>query len=126
VPENVLHINAVFASLMRIVNLVAQNPKESLMSKAREWFYAAIGIVLCISLVIVANDKPDPVKTVVVHDNKPTTGCSLPIKVGDYGFIKKGALSNLKAKVIGKVDNGVDCAYSVYIQAKKQDDRYYA
>jgi hypothetical protein len=96
------------------------------MSKPRELFYIFAVVVLCIGMIIIASAKPDPIKTVVVHDNKPATGCSLPIKVGDYGYIKKGDLSNLKAKVVGRVDNGVDCAYSVYVQAKKQNDRYYA
>lgn len=96
------------------------------MSKWREMFHVACITALAVAVFAVQNSKPSPTKTVVVHDNTPTTGCSLPIKVGNYGFIKKGRWGNFQAKVVGKVDNGTDCAYSVHIQPKKQDNRYYA
>lgn len=96
------------------------------MSNKRDLFYVSTIILLLLALGLVQSSKPSPTKIVTVHDNTPTNGCSLPIKVGNYGFIKDGDWAGLQGKVLGKIDNGIDCAYSVYLQPKKQNNRYYA
>ena len=91
-----------------------------------KFVYVGIMVLLLGLAFLVGRDNAPSTKRVVVHDSKPTTGCNLPIKVGDYGYIKYGDCGGLRAKVVGKLDNGIDCAYSTYIKPKKQNNYYRA
>ena len=52
--------------------------------------------------------------------------CSLPIEVGGHGLIVRGDYEGMKAQVVGKIAGGSECAYSVYLRPKEQNERYYA
>lgn len=67
-------------------------------------------------------------KTVYKTPAKPeVSDCQkrMPIKVGDSGFIKAGYWSEHKAKVVGKIDNGIDCAYSVVLRSNAGNREVY-
>ena len=53
-----------------------------------KFVYVGIMVLLLGLAFLVGRDNAPSTKRVVVHDSKPTTGCNLPIKVGDYGYIK--------------------------------------
>lgn len=56
----------------------------------------------------------------VIYKDKPIqtqdySSCELPIEIGQTGYIKFGTYRGTKVKVVGKIDNGVDCAYSTKV-----------